>query len=81
MSEFQLVFEEVFDPFPELFDLPAREGPNRLLDFLNIAAHRHEYRSLRSEFQRLDAFTPPPQLGRNEPSKWMSGGFASLTTG
>jgi hypothetical protein len=35
----ELIFEEVLDPFPELFDFRARQRADRLLDLLNIAAH------------------------------------------
>lgn len=34
-----LIFEEVLDPFPELLDFRPWERADRLLDFLDVAAH------------------------------------------
>jgi hypothetical protein len=51
-SVIELIFDQVFDPFPELFDFTAWEDPDRLLDFLDVAAHRHEFAVCRA-FQSL----------------------------
>ncbi len=52
VREFQLIFEEVFDPRPKLFDVVARECSNRLLDFLHIVAQCNEYRRFGIRAQR-----------------------------